>query len=370
MINLIDKLLKVDWNFPEKKYSKGIHDIHPYPAKFIPEIPRNLMKNLKIPANSGVLDPFCGSGVTLVEAQRMGLSSVGVDLNPIACLISYVKTTPTPNNFLLSVEQCIKSARLNKNIEIPNIPNLDHWFEKPVQQALSALTFEINKIGSDNIKNRLKVALSSIIVKVSNQDSDTRYAAIKKDVSYEKVFEYFNFACEGIYNNCNSIRRPPKARIINKDILDVKPKEIRLPIGMVITSPPYPNAYEYWLYHKYRMYWLGYDPISVKNSEIGARAHFFKKEHHTKKDFENQMEKTFSLLKSVIVPKAFICFVVGRSIIHGNIIDNASIIEDIAHKKKLTHIVTIPRSINMSRKSFNLSYGKIKKEEILIFQNI
>ena len=43
-----------------------------------------------------------------------------------------------------------------------------------------------------------------------------------------------------------------------------------------MTSPPYPNAYEYWLYHKYRMYWLGMDPIAVRQQEIGARPHYFR----------------------------------------------------------------------------------------------
>ena len=50
----------------------------------------------------------------------------------------------------------------------------------------------------------------------------------------------------------------------------MEPSDIPRRVGLVITSPPYPNAYEYWLYHKYRMYWLGLDPIAVKKQEIGA----------------------------------------------------------------------------------------------------
>ena len=62
--------------------------------------------------------------------------------------------------------------------------------------------------------------------------------------------------------------------VLEADTLAVKATAIGQPVSLVITSPPYPNAYEYWLYHKYRMWWLGFlDPIAVKEREIGARAH-------------------------------------------------------------------------------------------------
>src|SRR5690606_18298796 len=86
------------WNFDNNK-KELIHNIHPYPAKFIPEIPRNLITRLGIKKNTIVFDPFCGSGTTLKVAQDLGLESIGVDLNPIACLISSIKTTRLPSNF-------------------------------------------------------------------------------------------------------------------------------------------------------------------------------------------------------------------------------------------------------------------------------
>ena len=64
-----------------------------YPAKFIPEIPRQLIELFHPGDTSGVLDPFCGSGTTLVETIDAGLDAWGIDLNPLACLIAKVKTT-------------------------------------------------------------------------------------------------------------------------------------------------------------------------------------------------------------------------------------------------------------------------------------
>ena len=58
--------------------------------------------------------------------------------------------------------------------------------------------------------------------------------------------------------------------------------------GRLVTSPPYPNAYEYWLYHKYRMYWLGFDPIPIRENEIGARPHYFKTNHQDETDENNE----------------------------------------------------------------------------------
>ena len=67
------------------------------------------------------------------------------------------------------------------------------------------------------------------------------------------------------------------SEVLAKDILAVRHDELPYKFGLVITSPPYPNAYEYWLYHKYRMYWLGEDPLAVRRAEIGARPHYFRR---------------------------------------------------------------------------------------------
>lgn len=150
--------------------------------------------------------------------------------------------------------------------------------------------------------------------------------------------------------------------------MQVDPTAIGMPVGMVITSPPYLNAYEYWLYHKYRMWWLGFDPLVVKSQEIGARAHFFKREHHTEENFLDQMRSTFALINSVLVDLGFACFVIGRSKIHGRIIDNAEIIQAVAEEQGLSLISRFERVISTNRKSFNLSYAKIKTETIIVFQ--
>lgn len=367
-LNIKDQLDTQNWDFTDSS-SDLIHNMHPYPAKFIAEIPRTLIKYLPIPDNSLIFDPFCGSGVTLIEAQRAGIESLGIDLNPIACLISKVKTQPLSANFLPVVKEIVEHCiSFNGKVSIPNISNIDHWFKKEIQTGLTILLNKINSIEDQGLIDPLKFCFSSIVVKVSNQDSDTRYAAVQNSITKQDVFTLFLQVAEKLNKAKSSFSYTSTSTVINKNSLLLTNNDFNKKIGLVITSPPYPNAYEYWLYHKYRMWWLGYDPLTVKDQEIGARAHYFKKDHQTEEDFIVQMQQLFDFINNMCAQNAFICFVIGRSKIHGRIIENESLLEKIGQKSGLHHITTIERTIKSSRKSFNLSHARINKEFIVILQ--
>lgn len=362
----IPALAEVDWDFSDRVAHSAIESVHPYPAKFVSELPRALLDTLPIPADTAVLDPFCGSGTTLVECQRRGLPSVGIDLNPVACLIARVKTARHPRDLKETAAGIVDRARRTLDITIPQIPNLDHWFDRPIQHALAALTNAVNS-APDASRDALRLALSSIVVRVSRQESDTRYAAVEKNVNGSDVFSLFRRAAFRLDDVLAQRNYPlTRADVFEADTLTFDPSRIVGRIGMIITSPPYPNAYEYWLYHKYRMYWLGFDPLAVKAREIGARAHFFKRNHHTEDDFAQQMARTFDLIRSVLVPGGYACVVVGRSRIHGRIVDNARIVEDAA--RGFDRVFSTERIIAARRKSFNLSHANIKTESVLVMK--
>ena len=365
----IEELLnELDWDFDDSK-SEIIHSIHPYPAKFISDIPRELIKSISIPEGTVILDPFCGSGVTLTEAQKAGIPSIGVDLNPIACLLSRVKTRDLPKDFGLTARNLVKKCTSSRSkIKIPAIPNLDHWFKLEIQEALARLIAEINTVTDEVKQDALRFCFSSIVVKVSNQESDTRYAAISKSHRKEDVYEFFILAADKLEKAKSNLSNVTQAKVLNKNSLKLTKTDLGGKVGLVITSPPYPNAYEYWLYHKYRMWWLGYDPIEVKDQEIGARAHYFKKNHQTEEDFVVQLNQLFSFLNKACVKEAFVCFVIGKSKIHGRIIDNEVLVSEAGEMNGFRHLTTIPRKIKLSRKSFNLFHARIKEEFIVILQ--
>lgn len=367
-ISLAERLEEVKWDFPERIAHSAIEGLHPYPAKFVAELPRALLNILPVPQGTVVLDPFCGSGTTLVECQRLGIPSAGIDLNPIACLMARVKTAKLAPGLVTSIEKVIGEARSMPLPSIPPIPNLDHWFEPLIQQVLARLTTAIASAPEAH-RDIFRLALSSIIVRVSNQDSDTRYAAVQKDGTPEKVFAAFLRSAQRVSDVLASRNyKLSPTKVLEADTLSVKPAQLTQRVGLVITSPPYPNAYEYWLYHKYRMWWLGFDPLAVKEREIGARAHFFKRDRHTAADFNRQMSGTFALLQKVMVEGGFACFVVGRSRIHGEIVDNARIIEEVGRSAGFQRVFSAERVLSANRKSFNLSHANIKTETVLVLQ--
>jgi site-specific DNA-methyltransferase (cytosine-N4-specific) len=365
----LEHLRGINWDFDDRSRSDPIESLHPYPAKFISLLPREILNCIPVKPGTAVLDPFCGSGTTLVESQRLGIPSVGIDLNPIACLISRVKTSPKPMGARDAVSEVIRRASAMKDDRPPAIPNLDHWFLPAVQSALTRLTASIREFAPQPCQDILRLALSSTIVRVSNQDSDTRYAAVEKSVTADDVFHAFEKAAVRTVNILSQRSYPLcPTDIIEADTLSIDAKQLGRPIGLVITSPPYPNAYEYWLYHKYRMWWLGFDPLAVKEKEIGSRAHFFKKNHHTSGRFHLQMDGVFKTLSEAVIEGGHACIVVGRSRIHGELIDNAKSITEVADSRGFALFFSIERRISSSRKSFNLAHAGITTETLLVFR--
>src|SRR5215831_13224011 len=84
-------LRDVDWAFTHEKTSYLSHDIHPYPAKFIPQIPRHVITRLSLRGEM-IWDPFGGSGTTALEAILLGRRAISTDVNPLGEVIGTAKT--------------------------------------------------------------------------------------------------------------------------------------------------------------------------------------------------------------------------------------------------------------------------------------
>ena len=82
-----------NWEFKKSNTDLYTHKIHRYPAMFIPQLTRKLIQKFSIPHDT-ILDIFSGSGTLLVEASLLERYSIGIELNPLAILITKVKTTP------------------------------------------------------------------------------------------------------------------------------------------------------------------------------------------------------------------------------------------------------------------------------------
>ena len=364
----IERFSGLDWTFADAQTRGGLHSIHPYPARFIPQIPRALIELFQPLTGAPVLDPFCGSGTTLVECQAAGVPSFGIDLNPVATLISDVKIHPPDREIGCEAARLAAEAAAAGSA-LPDIPRLRHWFTPGAAAALAGLTSRLAEVPEGRSRNALRVALSRIVVRVSRQDSDTRYAAVDRAVGARDVYALFVESARTL-DAAFLERTVPGAEsgVLTKDILSVEPGDLPWKFGLIVTSPPYPNAYEYWLYHKYRMYWLGEDPLAVRASEIGARTHYFRKNPATAGHFRTQMSHCFGLFRAVTVPGAIACVVIGRSIIRGEAIDNAALLRAAAAEHGFSAIARALRRIPAGRKSFNPAHGGSASETVMVFR--
>jgi site-specific DNA-methyltransferase (cytosine-N4-specific) len=313
--------------------------LHPYPAKFIPQIPGSL---IEIYSREGdlVLDPFCGSGTTLLEAILRGRKTIGVDVNPIATLVSRVKVTvftaqdrSSVLDFLRQVDEILLNMHMRlgwlgdavSDKEIPKFYNIEHWFQPNVRRELTLLKRIIQEYAcADQVRDFLKVCFSSIIVKVSNQESDTRWVAVDKSIADNYTINCFR---EAIGNNLEKMmnlaheigERQPRAQVISADIADVPEFVNEHTVDLVVTSPPYFNSYDYYLYHKLRMFWLGYDHKEVQSREIGSRNKHC--DYNLGIDaFVDSISKAFACLSKVVKPSGKYAFVVGDAIYKGKLV--------------------------------------------------
>ncbi|OLT39498.1 hypothetical protein BJF86_08815 [Serinicoccus sp. CNJ-927] len=307
--SLAERFAQADWTFADAAAGSR-SEFHPYPARFIPAIPGQVLDLLDVKSGL-VLDPFCGSGTTLAQARQRGLDTIGVDINPIACLISRVRSmawhpvwTGDLDRHLEGLRE-VASSSGDVGQEFATIPRLDHWFTLDAQRALTGAVRYLRSLNADDPwRDVIAVSVSAATVRISNQESDTRYAAISKGGDFESavasILRSLRRTVEWLDSNATR-SRPGEVSVLQRDARDLAPIE-DASVSAVCFSPPYPNAYEYWLYHKYRMYWLGFDAVQVRGLEMGARPHYCKPNGLDENDFADQMTEVFAELQRVVCP--------------------------------------------------------------------
>lgn len=376
METLEARFASADWSFTSRR---GDGEFHPYPARYIPQLPDQVLDLTEVRSGT-VLDPFCGSGTTLEVARKRGLPSIGVDINPIACLISRVRSSSWVDGderHLRSHLAGLRAAAAGATSigdEFTEIPRLDHWFPDYAQIALSGAVRYARGIPTDDPwHDRVAAAISAATVRVSRQDSDTRYAAIDKAGDQITVAEALvrSLVKTGAWLERNASGYDPQATslVLNRDARDLSPIDDES-VSLACFSPPYPNAYEYWLYHKYRMYWLGFDAISVRESEIGARPHYSKKNGLTEHDFADQMEEILREVQRVLRPGSRAVVVIGDSVIGGREIDNGALIADVGQTVGFSTEFAGIREIATGKSSFNRAHSRGRRtEHILVLRS-
>jgi DNA modification methylase len=273
-----------------KNVAYSSHGIHEFPAKFIPQVPRwALLKYCKKKGVDRVLDPFCGCGTTLVEARLLGFNSYGVDIDPMARLLTSVKTSIYDKEVLQVMRREISSevwSAIESDPTLPEFPNRTHWFSDEVSKGIAIVRNAIESVCDDSsIRDFFYVCLSAIIRGISYADPDqifpekTTWGMKKKtQINRKDVFSRFELSVgkfiPKVVDFSTHCHGNTEAKLIQEDATNIKLQNNAADVA--VTSPPYINALDYPRVNQLEMYWLGLldgqKKIDLKKKYIGTEA--------------------------------------------------------------------------------------------------
>jgi hypothetical protein len=268
-------LIENEENNSSKRQSTrySAHGIHEYKGKFNPQIVRGILNILKVDKGSTVIDPFCGSGTTLVECSHMDINGIGFDINPMAVFISNAKIISLANNISILKEELVRILNdySTINIELEAKEDMERniylkkWFNVEIYYQIEKLKFVIEKSNAD-ISSLFLVIASNILRDYSLQDpNDLRIRRRKTPIPTTPII--FSFECKA-NEYLESIEKIQKligiGRIPCKSILaDIREQEFvkksleKTKISALITSPPYATALPYIDTQRLSLVWLG-----------------------------------------------------------------------------------------------------------------
>lgn len=270
----------------------SVHGIHEYKGKFNPQVVRALLNILHVERGETILDPFCGSGTSLVESQYYGVNAVGTDINKLAVFISNTKIKALNINatdidiakkyILKEYQNRITEFDVANFSESNRIEYLKKWFPEDILNTIECLRIIIEDYQSVDIGDLFKVTISNILRDYSLQEpADFRIRKRKSPFPEENMITRLSKEIDKISElidaNIQNPSRDTKAESINCDIRDLKKNEKYRDIKFkaAITSPPYATALPYIDTQRLSLVWLNFcepqEIMALESSLIGSR---------------------------------------------------------------------------------------------------
>jgi DNA methylase len=274
--------LELSWSekdLPERERTRHVHRLHPYLGKFIPQVVEVLLARYVWPGGR-VLDPFAGSGTTLVQGLESGYDAVGVDLAAFNCLLMDVKTRSYD---LFRLESEVRDVvRRVEAFEVGGAADegyLGRWF---APRALGELLAFRELVGEYEHADVLRVVLA----RAARSSRLTTHF----DLDFPRAPQIGEYWCHKHKRHCRPVDRAEhflrryaldtlarikefsrvrargrEAVVVHRDSRDV---ELAGRFDGLITSPPYPGLIDYHEQHRYAYELLGL--ADLRSLELGS----------------------------------------------------------------------------------------------------
>ncbi len=237
-----------------------------------------------------------GGGTVLLEAMLAGHPAVGTDLNPIGLEVAWARTRRFSPRVLAGVDDRLRTVIAHARALREDVPvdaglaeRVGEWFDPPALAELWSISDVLNATLSerpgDAVARLLRVALSSIVVKVSRQVSDSVAKVDRRPVgargpATRRPGDVERWLAARVRELCGQLaelgaalpRGVPEAMPLLGDARE-PPREVGAfgPPDVIVSSPPYLGVYDYVQHHLLRLNVLGFDARPLAAGEVGSR---------------------------------------------------------------------------------------------------
>ena len=262
----------------------SVHGLHEYRGKFNPQVCAALINILGVDSSQSLLDPFCGSGTTLVEAAHRGIHAIGADLNPLAVFIANAKLRALSQNPKELRKAAIRvTANCNKvgsnPVDDARQRYLNAWFEPRQLEEIESLRSAILS-EEESLQPFLFVVASNLLRDFSLQNpADLRIRRRPTANAIEPFVEAFSRAINEAINRLEAAVAvlPVRTSACQAILCDNRNLQATLKrkFDAAITSPPYATALPYIDTQRLSLIWLNLlqpsEIAKVEGDLIGSR---------------------------------------------------------------------------------------------------
>jgi len=269
----------------------SVHGLHEYKGKFNPQLAHVLLNIFGADHRHRILDPFCGSGTTLVEAAHLGITGIGFDMNPLAVYVANAKLLALGSDAsclradLHKVLRVLSRAKVAEKCDNQRYTYLSKWFTPEVLLDLellrSAITSEANKPSASFF---LTVASDLLRDWSLQEPADLRIRRRRSPLPAIPFLDAWRVAVNQRIGLIEAIQPllPPRHNPSEVRLADARQRvnasELNGKFNFVITSPPYATALPYIDTQRLSLVWLGLiEPDEIRKLEadvLGSREVF------------------------------------------------------------------------------------------------